>query len=94
MERLRGAFFFVVFLVTFGLLPCACGQTSDQPPAQNQATPTPVSMHLPDIKPLAPPIPGNAPRISKQTRYQIIRDFETQLVYARALFPMGTKGLL
>jgi hypothetical protein len=30
----------------------------------------------------------------KQTRYEIIRDFETQLVYARTAFPMGTKGLL
>lgn len=32
--------------------------------------------------------------MSKQTRYQIIRDFETQLVYSRTTFPMGTKGLL
>ncbi len=31
--------------------------------------------------------------MSKQTRYEIIRDFETQIVYARASFPMGTKGL-
>jgi hypothetical protein len=31
--------------------------------------------------------------MSKQTRYGIIRDFETQLVYARTAFPMGTKGL-
>jgi len=31
--------------------------------------------------------------MSKQTRYQIIRDFETQLVYARTAFPMGAKGL-
>jgi hypothetical protein len=31
--------------------------------------------------------------MAKQTRYEIIRDFETQLVYARAAFPMGTKGL-
>jgi len=32
--------------------------------------------------------------MDKQTRYEIIRDFETQLVYARTSFPMGTKGLL
>jgi hypothetical protein len=32
--------------------------------------------------------------MSKQTRLEIIRDFETQLVYARAAFPMGTKGLI
>ena len=31
--------------------------------------------------------------MSKQTRFEIIRDFETQIVYARTAFPMGTKGL-
>ena len=31
--------------------------------------------------------------MSKQTRYQIIRDFETQMVYSRASFPMGSRGL-
>lgn len=40
-----------------------------------------------------PPIPADAPRMSKQTRLEIIRDFETQIVYARTAFPMGTKGL-
>jgi hypothetical protein len=35
----------------------------------------------------------DAPRMSKQTRFEIIRDFETQLVYARTAFPMGAKGL-
>jgi len=44
--------------------------------------------------PDAPPIPPNAPRITQKSRYEIIRDFETQLVYARTAFPMGTKGLL
>jgi len=29
----------------------------------------------------------------KQTRYEVIRDFEMQLVYARTAFPMGSKGL-
>jgi hypothetical protein len=43
--------------------------------------------------PIATPIPRDAPRISRQTRLEIIRDFETQLVYARTAFPMGTKGL-
>ncbi len=38
-------------------------------------------------------IPSNAPRISKQTRLEIIRDFETQLAYARTAFPIGSKGL-
>lgn len=45
----------------------------------------------------APPAPSTIPlsaqHISKQTRYQILRDFETQLVYARTVFPMNTKGL-
>jgi hypothetical protein len=31
--------------------------------------------------------------MTRQTRYQIIRDFETQIVYSRTAFPMGTKGL-
>jgi hypothetical protein len=31
--------------------------------------------------------------MSKQTRYEIIRDFEMQLVYSRTTFPMGSKGL-
>jgi hypothetical protein len=31
--------------------------------------------------------------MSKQTRLEIIRDFETQIVYARTFFPMGAKGI-
>jgi hypothetical protein len=31
--------------------------------------------------------------MSKQTRYEIIRDFETQIVYSRSTFPMGVKGI-
>jgi hypothetical protein len=31
--------------------------------------------------------------MSRQTRLEIIRDFETQILYARAMFPMGTRGL-
>jgi hypothetical protein len=31
--------------------------------------------------------------MSKETRLEVIRDFEAQLVYARTAFPMGTKGL-
>jgi len=70
------------------------GQAGDAAQTQNPASasssktsndPTPV--------PAADPIPPNAQRISKQSRYEIIRDFETQLVYARTAFPMGRKGL-
>jgi hypothetical protein len=31
--------------------------------------------------------------MSRQTRYDVIHNFEMQLVYARTLFPMGSKGL-
>jgi hypothetical protein len=31
--------------------------------------------------------------MAKQTRYEIIRVFETQIVYSKTAFPMGTKGL-
>ena len=51
--------------------------------AQDDQTPAPV----------AEPIPPNAPRISRQTRFEVIRDFETQLVYSRTTFPMNAKGL-
>jgi hypothetical protein len=74
----------------------------------NQAAPLPAAVdgskdsvptNLPDagkVAPLAPVDPAiapNAPRMSRETHYEIIRDFETQLVYARTAFPMGTKGL-
>ncbi len=61
-------------------LSVAHGQVSDSGQTQNP--------------PVAGPIPSNAQRMCKQTRYEIIRDFETQLVYARTAFPMGAKGLL
>ncbi len=40
------------------------------------------------------PISPNARQIEKQTRLELIKDFEMQLVYARTAFPMGTKGLI
>lgn len=69
------------------------GQLRKAPPAsapQSRSQPASDQPPVPDV----PPIPPNAPRISKQGRFQIIRDFETQLVYARTSFPMGNKGLL
>jgi len=39
------------------------------------------------------PSPGNAPRMSKQTRMDLVRAFEAELVYVRTPFPMGKKGL-
>lgn len=56
------------------------GQTNDPPQKGNASTAAAI-------------IPANAPRMSRQTRYEIIRNFETQLVYARTTFPMGTKGI-
>jgi len=77
------------------LVPCVvCGQAVS--PAQLQTSESVSSSQQPDDRqgePALAPIPPNAPRISKQTRLEIIRDFETQLVYARTAFPMGTKGL-
>src|SRR5689334_23359366 len=56
--------------------------------AQNKPTPDPAaksSKIVPNIQTQvqtpAPPIPADAPRMSKQTRFEIIRDFETQIVY-------------
>jgi hypothetical protein len=64
-------------------------QTSNTAPAQ-----TPQANSQPTVlAPHGPPIPANAARMSKETRYNIIRDFETQMVYSRTTFPMGSKGL-
>jgi hypothetical protein len=80
---------FLVLSLTF-VLP-SFGQNgnsaADQKPVAAPSTETSQSV------PTAPAIPANAPRMSSQTRLEIIRDFETQLVYSRAQFPMGTKGL-
>jgi hypothetical protein len=77
------------FSVILGALPL-CAQNAAASPKQGQssasATPTPPAGPAPKIAP-------NAPRMTKQTRLEIIRDFETQIVYSRTLFPMGTKGL-
>lgn len=90
MDRLRGVSLLLLFLVSSVMLPRSYGQSD---PVQLPPASAPIPIKLPEIKPVAPPIPGNAPRISKQTRYEIIRDFETQLVYARTAFPMSAKGL-
>src|SRR5271165_7087150 len=89
MECPRGVSFLLVLLLSPAALP---GQTTQPVPSQTSAE-APASPAPPAQKPAAP-IPGNAPHMSKQTRYEIIRDFETQLVYARTAFPMGAKGLL
>ncbi len=73
-----------LWLVSF----LAYGQANNRAPSSSSTSPNSQSP-----LPAAGPIAANAPRICKQSRYEIIRDFETQLVYARAVFPMGRKGL-
>jgi hypothetical protein len=60
-------------------------------PSSDSASAPPASVGA--TRAPAPPLDPKAPRMSKQTRFEIIRDFETQIVYSRASFPMGTKGL-
>jgi hypothetical protein len=92
MERLRDATLLIP-LFLFGAAILVSGQSSD--PVQSGQQPmksAPASQSPDDQKPTAALDP-NAPRINKQTRLEIIRDFETQMVYSRAAFPMGAKGL-
>jgi hypothetical protein len=90
MERLRfPTFLFLPFLLPIVLVS---GQTS--PSARQDQSPIPAASTQPKHPQApAPPIPADAPRMSKQTRVEIIRDFEMQILYARTTFPMGTKGL-
>jgi hypothetical protein len=94
MQRLRVASLLLLPVLLPPILvngQTATGQTANAAPSQDHPS-APTSSPSSTQKP-APPIPANAPRMAKQTRYEIIRDFETQIVYARAVFPMGTKGL-
>ena len=73
-------------------LSLARGQVSDAAPAKpTTASASGAQSDKASVPVIA--IPSNAQQMSRQTRYQIIRDFETQLVYARTAFPMGMKGL-
>ena len=81
----------LVFLLSFAPI-AAAGQTNAD--RQESVSPPPVATSAAQAgAPEAPPIPAGAARMSRETRLQIIRDFETQLVYSRTSFPMGTKGL-
>ena len=88
--------------VAFALSFCcfftgARAQAQDQtaPPIPQQPAGPSASAPQPSdaASPVAPVFPANAPHMSKETRIEIIRDFETQLVYSRTTFPMGQKGL-
>ena len=89
MEIRRRLFFFLPLVLMPIIVPA-----QDSQPAAAQQKPTKLvpNIQTQTLSP-APPIPADAPRMSRQTRYEIIRDFETQIVYARTAFPMGTKGL-
>jgi hypothetical protein len=85
-------------LLAFLLLPSLIlqAQTSGQRPASTAPSASSSSQpteHAADVNP-AQPLSPDAPRICKQSRYEVIRDFEAQLVYARTAFPMGRKGLI
>src|ERR1700689_5431383 len=77
-----------------------CSAQATEPDSQGQLrkavqrAPSSSDQSTASEQPIAPPVPANAPRISKQARYRVIREFETQLVYSRTSFPMGRKGLL
>jgi hypothetical protein len=109
MLRLPVASFLFVPLLGAGLLcgqdptPVApetqtssSASTSSPTPSVASPNSVPPSKEAPtNLWPQTPasPIPDNAPHMARQTRLEIIRDFEAQMVYARAIFPMGTKGL-
>src|SRR5580698_7855184 len=94
MDRILGRAPLVVLLVV-AVAAVISAQSSRAQTANPSSQPQPSDavQRAQSAQPAAAPIASNAPHISKQTRYEIIRDFETQLVYARTAFPMGTKGL-
>jgi hypothetical protein len=75
------------------LTPLLAQVSARNSPSSASAQSARSSQNDPAPAPVAEPIPANAPRISAQTRLEVIRDFETQLVYSRTTFPMNTKGL-
>src|SRR5580704_13734683 len=81
--------FFLLFLAP----ALSLAQAPDVAQTQNSVTNQSQTSTDRAAAPAAYPIPPNAQHISKQTRYEILRDFETQLVYSRTVFPMNTKGL-
>jgi hypothetical protein len=92
MERLRDVSLLIpLFLVSAAIL--ASGQSGEPAQSGQQSVKASPTSQAPDEQKPAATLDPNAPRITKQTRLEIIRDFETQMVYSRAAFPMGTKGL-
>jgi len=95
MSRFLSTALLVFFLPVFAAV-LVCGQSSDSGLRRSLSSPSSSSSALaadPNVPPPPPPIPTNAPHITRQTRLEVIRDFEMQVVYARTAFPMGMKGL-
>jgi hypothetical protein len=108
MQRFRGSFLVFTFLSSAILAPHLAAQADKPGSAQSPAAPAsnapdstapdqpanpPSGDRSQPSGPASSPIAPNAPRMSKQTRYELIHDFETQIVYSRTAFPMGAKGL-
>jgi len=91
MQRRRAAFLILFSLLTAAAFAQSNPPAASAPPAEQPATA--ATSQTPQLQPSEPPIPADAPHMSRQTRFEIIRDFETQLVYSRTSFPMGSKGL-
>src|SRR6266852_3941056 len=82
----------LILSFVLGTTVLVSGQSSDPVQTKQQSLKGSPTSQAPDEQQPAAALDPNAPRIGKQTRLEIIRDFETQMVYARAAFPMGAKG--
>ena len=82
----------LLFLPIFLFAILVTGQSKNSTPPQDQPATAAASAQS-NSETTAPAIPADAPRMTRQTRLEIIRDFEAQILYARIAFPMGTKGL-
>lgn len=92
MVRLQVAALLLLSLAFCSLVPL-CAQSGEVIQLQAPPKPAPGVSAPEQQKAPAVDIAANAPHISKQSRLEIIRDFETQIVYSRTAFPMGVKGL-
>jgi hypothetical protein len=96
MDGIRvGVLLLVSFVVAANVFaaPGSSAQTAAPSSQNDKSDAVQSTQNPPHQQPAALPIPANAPPISRQSRFELIRDFETQLVYARTSFPMGAKGL-
>lgn len=87
-----GRVYATVFLVAVITIVAIRDQAQDSASNSQQSSPSSELNHGTHPVPSSA-IPANAPHMSKETRYEIIRDFEAQIVYSRTAFPMGERGL-